>query len=302
MPTYKPTTLLSAPQKQLLLQQLEAHGQSQMQVEWQHMLQRLLPSDSHNGEFLARYLLLTAVLDQQADSISARETVTNLYHTYGSTFFLSPQNYLNQMHNLIRFTKSFYKPKTPVLGIRNEGITLLRIGGYLLSLLNISQAYSSLLNFLSQSSSPIQLLRHILADDLLGGLLYDRAARLYTGWISHPTLVNLSKGKWHVSTIPMVVNGHVCKVFSRSGFLNSVSVENFESMIIEPEYMRDQIDNQVKSVYQVGDHFMIDYGAFHIGINFCGEASPSCDNCPIQNICLKNTRFRAYTEIGDKEA
>ena len=89
-----------------------------------------------------------------------------------------------------------------------------------------------LTNYLSSFKTPHDMLDGILNNTFFKGLLYEKAARMYVGWISHPNLfVDISNGAWPPSSIPMVINGHVCKVLARTGFLDEVSVEKDLSLI-----------------------------------------------------------------------
>lgn len=78
----------------------------------------------------------------------------------------------------------------------------------------------------------------------------------------HPNLVNLTEGLWNPGDIPMVVNGHVGKVFSRCGFLSQVLVESRDKFIIMAENIRKEIEDNVRKLMPGGDFYMIDYGAF----------------------------------------
>ncbi|MEM2146372.1 MAG: hypothetical protein QW279_13495 [Candidatus Jordarchaeaceae archaeon] len=249
----------------------------------------------NNKEFLLRYLLLSAILDQQADSASAKTTVIQIYRNYGPKFFLSPSQYVRRFYSAISFASQHYAPKARVMRMKTEGFLILRIGGFLLSLINIRDQYGSLLHYFNKAPSPKDLLDQILNDVLLKGLLYEKAARMYTGWISHPNLwINISSGKWRVHELPMAVDGHVCKVLARSGFLPDVLVENTKTMIVKAENERDRIENEVSNVYPTADRFMIDFGTFYTGITYCKEQKPACAKCPIKGVCNKNTKFKAY--------
>lgn len=283
-------------QKVNLLKLLEDIGR---QVIIPHMNQTLLyplhKQHLYDKEFLSRYLLLAATLDQQADSPSARRTVVEIYRQFGVDFFLNPQAYVGGLQPVLGIVRAIYRPKTRVIRIKHGAICFLRVGGYLLSLINLTNQYGGLLQYFSIYQSPKDLLDALLNNVFISGILYEKATRMYVGWISHPDLwIDISGGKWKVSDIPMVVNGHVCKILARSGFLPNVLVENTTKMIVKAENERGGIENLVKTIYPGGDYFMIDTGAFYIGINYCDEINPSCVRCPINNICAKNTAFRAY--------
>jgi Iron-sulfur binding domain of endonuclease III. len=251
----------------------------------------------NDKEFLLRYFLLAAVLDQQAESETARKTARKLFEQYGYEFFMKPENYFDKIYEVIGFALKIYEPKTRVIRISKEGITFFRIGGFMLTVHNISNKYGGLYRYFSSKyDNPRALLNEgILGDSLLSGLLYEKAARLYVGWITHPMLyVKIFGDDERIrSSIPMVVNGHVTKVLARTGFLDKVSVEK-ERNIVKAEEERKRIEELVRTFGEDRDPFLIDYGAFWVGINYCKEENPNCDQCPLKNICKKNTEFRAY--------
>ncbi|MEM4511768.1 MAG: hypothetical protein QXK97_00470 [Acidilobaceae archaeon] len=296
MPTVDVPNRLSLSDKRKLLERLEYIGLSNFT---HYMNQRLLNvlDNKHlrHREFLSRYLLLVAALDQQADSDSARKTVVSLYLRYGADLFLNPHQYVGNLYEVVELAASLYRPRTRVLRLKNNAALLLRIGGFLLALVNITERYGGLLNYLSLATSPRGLLDLILKDLLLSGLLYEKAARMYVGWVSHPKLwINISNGKWKPSEVPMAVNGHVCKVLARTGFLSSAMVEDVKTYIVEAENERKNIEKEIDLAYPEGDRLFIDFGAFYIGITYCYETNPRCSQCPISHLCKKNIVFRAY--------
>lgn len=188
-----------------------------------------------------------------------------------------------------------YKPKTRVIRMRKEGVILLRVGGYVLALTNVTHKNETLIDYLKSFRSPKGLLDGLMSDVFFGGLFYEKALRMYIGWVTHPQLyIDVFDGRVKVSNIPMVVNGHVCKVLARTGFMSSVLIEDKSRPIVIAEKERDNIEKLIRHYYPDGDYFMIDYGAFYIGFNICYEENPSCEKCPITNCCKKNTRVRAY--------
>jgi len=283
-------------QKISLLKLLERLGNQQIVPYMSQNLLYPLPDRLlQDKEFLSRYLLLTATLDQQADSSSARNTVIQLYNQYGSDFFLKPDHFVDRLNMVLKIVRMHYKPKTRVVRVKHEAIGFLRVGGYLLSLINLTELHGGLLPYFSKCNSPQNLLRTLSSDPFINGLLYEKATRMYVGWLSHPNLwINVSNGKWKVWDIPMVVNGHVCKVLARTGFLSDVLVESVKTMIVKARDERRRIENIVRQIHPRGDYFMIDTGAFYVGITYCDEWNPKCERCPISKECARNTEFRAY--------
>lgn len=297
MPIVQIRYVLTPNENKILIEKLEEIGRENIHKEFREtLLEGLTPEALSNKEFLVRYLLLAAVLDQQAESASARRTVREIYSRYGIKFFLNPEEYFSQIHKVVETALETYKPKVRVVRMKKVGITFLRIGGYMVSVLNLSTRYGSLLNYYKRFNNPRELLeKGILGETMLKGLLYEKASRLYVGWITHPDLeVKIYGGDLKRSEIPMVINGHVAKVMARAGLLSLVSVENTQNMIIEAEKERLRIEEQVKNNKPQGDFFLIDYGAFYIGVNYCHEEQPECDKCPINSICRKNIEIRAY--------
>jgi len=69
-------------------------GSPDLRDETKQELRKLI----NDKEFLIRYLLLAAVLDQQAESETARKTVRNLFEKYGYEFFMKPESYFNKIY------------------------------------------------------------------------------------------------------------------------------------------------------------------------------------------------------------
>jgi len=297
MPVVEVPRVLGPRDRIALLDSLERIGSSNLAEDLRKtILDVLEPNLLSDKEFLARYFLLAAVLDQQAESGSARQTAKRIFKSYGREFFVEPYKYLDRIHEVLQLALSTYSPKVRVLRIKKEGISLLRVGGFLLAIHSLTRRFGSLIEYFRRFQNPYTLLnKGVLGEPLLSGLLYEKAARLYVGWITHPQLfVRIYGDAIPKSSIPMVVNGHVTKVLARTGFLNSVSVESKDTMIVEAERERARIEREVRSITQGKDLFSIDYGAFLVGIRYCHEERPDCAQCPLNSVCLKNVAFRAY--------
>ncbi len=281
--------------KRILLERLECIGKERLKADLRESLLHPLNDELiKNKEFLSRYLLLGAVLDQQAESKSARDVVVTIYDEFGIDFFSNPKEYVIKVYDVFEKIRDIYKVKSRVIRMKKEGVLLLRIGGYLLTLINIENKYRSFIKYLKSFRTPRSLLNGILNDILLGGLLYEKAARMYVGWVTHPDLYVSVYGRIPVNTIPLVINGHVCKVLARTGFLDSVLIEDKKRPIVKAEDERKNIEMLTRMYYSQGDYFMIDYGAFYVGIKYCDETQPKCNRCPINELCLKNINVRAY--------
>ncbi len=286
---------LSNVQRNQLLKNLEKIGFKHLKNDLYNTLLSNLPSNLlSDKEFLARYLLLAAILDQQAESNTAKITILEIYKKSNGDFFFNPRRYVSKFDSILLVAANLYRPKMRVLRVSKEGIILWRIGGYIITIENIISKYGSLIGYLAGFKNPRDMFNGLRANPFISGLLYEKATRLYVGWVSHPNLfVDISSNKWSPSDIPMVINGHVCKVLARTGFLRDVLVEK-DTLIVQASNERKRIEREVVTLYPGGDYFSIDYGCFYIGINYCFEREPNCRECPLRNLCKRNTFVRAY--------
>ena len=91
----------------------------------------------------------------------------------------------------------------------------------------------------------------------------------------------------------MIVDGHVGKVFCRSGLLGEVFYEKDRPYIIQASKIRPWIEKIVSESGRIP--FYVDNGAFYLFEDgFCMDLSPNCQNCPINKICKKYTKWTAY--------
>ena len=91
----------------------------------------------------------------------------------------------------------------------------------------------------------------------------------------------------------MVVDGHVGKVFCRSGMLEEVIYEKDRPFIISASKMRNDIEVIVYSSNRVP--FYVDNGAFYLFEDgYCEDLEPKCDRCPISSLCKKYIKWTAY--------
>jgi endonuclease III len=298
MPLERVPKVLQRQQKIEMLSILERIGVDNLAKDLQSSFLNIVndPSLLSDKEFLLRYLLLAAILDQQAESDTARQALKRIVQVYGADFFMNPQKYFDKIREVLDTVLNVYKPRARVIRMKSEGVALLRVGGFLLTVHNISLKFEGLYQYFTKFKSPSTLLENgILSNPLLSALLFEKAARLYVGWITHPQLfIKLYGENIQKSSIPMPVDGHVAKVFTRTGFLTTVNTENENTKIIEAEKERERIEKEVKALKPDADTFAIDYGAFLIGIKHCNDANPKCYECPLNKICNKNTMFKAY--------
>jgi hypothetical protein len=91
MPTVKIPYVLHSNERRSLLDMLEKIGSRNIAEDLKKTLLDILSHELlNNKEFLVRYFLLAAILDQQAESESARQTVKRIFQNYGYEFFMKP--------------------------------------------------------------------------------------------------------------------------------------------------------------------------------------------------------------------
>jgi len=308
------TKTLSNQEIQSLLKVLQDIGKKTMVDQFKTTLLDKLPLEVRkNKEYLVRFLLLTAILDQQAESPSAREAAFYILKTFGKDLFENPLTVLYEFNKLIPLTE-IYKI-SPAIGRvtpRFAWITL-RVGGFLIFQLQLNHQKRTLSEELGNCKSPLTAYEYIQNSMIIKSLLREKACRLFISWIGHPDLeVNVSDGKWKKSKFLMPVDGHVGKVFTRTGMLSSIYRESERKEIIEALKMRQPIQNLVSG--RGLDVNEIDYASFVIGYWCCSDQTQniSCDecnkiniceirtkinckgSCPLTQYCKKNTQWRAY--------
>ncbi len=93
----------------------------------------------------------------------------------------------------------------------------------------------------------------------------------------------------------MIVDGHVGKVFSRTGLLDTVEHVK-DTTQIHAQKMREQIEEVVASVPDAAP-FYVDDGAFYLYENGFGtDLEPKCRLCPIGDTCLQYTYWTAFAK------
>ena len=276
-----------------------------------------LPKEINDDvEKMTRFLLLLAILDQQAESPSARLTAINIYKTFGEELFNKPQNVLLRMDKLVPL-KQGYKI-SPAIGrvLPRFGWMVLRIGAFLIYEMTLNHKKFS--TTLGQLSSPKEALHLLQSNPVLEAVLRDKARRLFISWVGHPALgLDVSQGKWKISDFEMPVDGHVGKIFSRTGIVPQVIHEAKEGKgtrwnVIIASQMGPMIQEVVNNYSN--DCIMADHGAFQIGFNCCPDnlVDISCDSCKkfepcqiasligckghciLKEFCKRNLTWRAY--------
>lgn len=121
-----------------------------------------------------------------------------------------------------------------------------------------------------------------------------KACRMYANWAWF-----LYEEVWKVKTgikpkdTLMIVDGHVAKIFCRTGLIPTILYERKRPYIIQASKMREEIEDTVKQFSFAPFH--IDNGAFYLFEDgFCLDINPHCKECPVNKICKKYIKWTAY--------
>lgn len=303
-----------------LLKIMEDVGRKIQVAEFKKTLKELPNDIANDKEKITRYLLLTAILDQQAESPSARKFARLVYEQFADGLFAKPFDILHRLKDLKPYKDEYHV--SPAIGrvMPRFAWIVLRVGGFLIYEIELGTKILS--QELANCANPPEAFSYLHKSSVLESILREKAARLYISWIGHPELgIDVSNGRWKARDFLMPVDGHVGKIFSRTGIANEIihegknpsltSKSNPRWNIIKASDMRKPIEEIVKR-FDV-DPIMVDHGAFQIGFYYCpdnlkGICCEKCtihehevcktigckQKCVLSEYCKKNTVWRAY--------
>jgi len=260
-------------------------------------------------ESVVRFLLLRALLNQQGDTEKVKKLVQELFSEFGKDLLHNPIMVERQFD---RALKVFYR----IGGKR--GAEVYRIGALggikpLSLFLYRFAAFAFFLHCCNESlygiaksklaNGGVHTLWTFFRDDpiLDGGWVGNdpKAARMLTNW-----LVWLFTEVWrevevNLMETVMVVDGHVGKVFCRTGALEEIAYEAKRPFIIVAKDIRNPIEQLVKATPKAIPAF-VDEAAFHVARSWCYDTDPKCNECPLHSLCLagrgssEHLRWTAY--------
>ena len=298
-----------------MLSILESVGKILQPMELKEIISQLPTELVSDQEKLIRFLLLVAFLDQQAESPSARMTAIRIYKIFGDDLFDKPKKSLAHLNELYTL-KNDYKIY-PAIGrvLPRFGWFVLRVGGFLVYELMLNE--NMLSDKLRECSTPTEAINFLYSNPIVESILRDKAARMYISWVGHPDLgIDISDGAWDKSLFLMPVDGHVGKIFSRTGMIKTVIHERRKGKsprwnIIIASQMRPIIQEIVNAYNR--DPIMVEHGAFQVGYNCCPDnlegiccdfcSKISCKvreklnypkRCVLSDYCKRNLTWRAY--------
>jgi hypothetical protein len=305
---------LTDKEKEELLTILEEQGKTKWFKKWkEHMAipQTLNPLsiNKEEREKILRYLLLRALINQQARFEKVRELSIKLVEEFSDYLIFEPYK--------ISELKLFEIFKTSA---GSKGSLLYKVGS-LGGIKPISlfayrfKAYEGFIKWLNENNTSFY---DLAKNKLVNGKSVDLFKFLndhpilYSGWVGSDSkacrmltnwIIFLFSEIWKEKFVKMkdtlmIVDGHVGKVFCRTGLLSEILYERNRPYIIQASKMRLRIE---KIVYDFGKiPFYVDNGAFYIfEEGFCTDISPNCKICPISKLCRKYTKWTAYQKWKD---
>ena len=304
---------LTDEEKEKLLMLLERQGKTKWLKRWnEHMA---FPTnidpfsmDREEQEKVLRYLLLRVLINQQAKFEKVREMSIRISEEFTNVLLSKPYNVSEA---------ELFKVFKEVAG--EKGSLLYRVGA-LGGIKPISlfayrfKTYEGFIRWLNEK-------KHSFFDIIVAQFQYNKAVDLFKFLNTHPVLeagwvgndpkacrmfvnwtVFLFNEIWKLKIAKMeetlmIVDGHVGKVFCRSGLLERVLYEKSRPYIIQASKMRSDVEEIVSRLGRIP--FYVDNGAFYLFEDgFCTELSPNCRECPINGICKKYKKWTAYQMWG----
>jgi hypothetical protein len=297
-----------------LVKRLHELGKTQWLERWREHIAipgRIDPESTNEQERekVLRYALLRAIINQQAVAVKARELPRALYQAFGDQLLLEPQNVALRFPEAMEVFYQVGGPKGGQVyhvgslgGIKPISLFLYRFAAFAYFISHFEgSVYRTAYEIIQQEGG---------AANLHGWLRDDRV--LQAGWIGNDPKACRMLVDWFVflfceiwkesvkvslNDSLMIVDGHVGKVFARTGLLDRVE-HLTNSSVIYAMKMRGEIESLVAEIVGAVP-FYVDNGAFYLYEDrFDTDESPNCDGCPISNGCLKYVHWTAYRNLG----
>lgn len=308
MPKESQSSLPDKERNELLII-LEKIGKSKWLERWKkHMAfpdnLNPLSIEKKEQEKTLRYLLLRVLLNQQANFEKVREISIKLLKEFEESLLFEP--YRISELSLFRVFKDVAGEKGSLLyrvgalgGIKPISLFAYRFKayeGFIKWLNNTNQFFFDLVVYQLQKGKAIGLFKFLNTHPILeaGWVGNDsKACRMFVNWI-----VFLFNEIWgqkvsEMEDTLMIVDGHVGKVFCRSGVLGEVIYEKNRPYIIQASKMRPKIEEIVSQLKRIP--FYVDNGAFYLFEDgYCTDLNPKCSECPINKVCKKYKKWTAY--------
>lgn len=307
---------LSDKERGKLLEILEKQGRDKWLKRWkEHMAipNNLNPQslDRDEQEKVLRYLLVRVLINQQARFEKVREMSIRISEEFTDVLIFEP--YKISESELFKAFKDVAGEKGSLLyrvgalgGIKPISLFTYRFKtyeGFIRWLNENKQNFLSIIEEQLRSNKSRGLFDFLNTHPVLtaGWVGNDpKACRMYVNWV-----VFLFSEIWkskisELTDTLMIVDGHVGKVFCRSGVLGQVLYENGRPYIIQASKMRPWVEEIVFQSEKIP--FYVDNGAFYLFEDgFCTDLNPDCLKCQICGICKKYKKWTAYQKWEGKE-
>lgn len=266
-------------------------------------------SDEKEREKVLRYALLRAIINQQAVAEKARELPRTLYRVLGDQLLLEPQNVALRFPEVMEIFYQVGGPKGGQVyhvgslgGVKPISLFLYRFAAFVYFISHFrGSIYRTAYEIMRQEGGVTNLHEWLRDERVLqaGWVGNDpKACRMLIDWVVFLFCeVWKESVKISLNDTLMIVDGHVGKIFARTGLL--VQVEHLtNSSVIYAMKMRGEIESLVAGIAGVVP-FYVDNGAFYLYEDrFDTDESPNCNACPISVECLKYIHWTAYSNLG----
>jgi hypothetical protein len=292
MPKVKQRSL-DPQQREQLIRELEAIGRAHWEKHWKDIM--ALPNELllEDREGVVRYLLLRVLLNQQGDTGRVRELARELFATFQGELLYAPSQVEQRFAQVLSVFKRVGGPRGSEIyrvgalgGIKPLSLFLYRFAAFSIFVRSVSSLHDLVRSELSSGVG--KLLEFFRTDPILdGGWVGNdpKAARMLTNWLAWLFGHVWQELRVDLSATLMIVDGHVGKVFCRTGALDTVRYEQRRPYIISAKEMRGDIELLVTATPGVVPMW-VDEGAFQVAMGYCTDLNPNCPSCPIKTLCL----------------
>jgi len=310
MPRERQTSLKSEEREELITR-LANLGRFFWQRYWKESMS--LPEDLplDDRETVLRYLLLRALLNQQGDTGRVRKLVQKLFAALGMELLHSPDTVEERFDQVLAAFHEVGGKRGAELyrvgalgGIKPLSLFLYRLASFVIFIRTMRGSFYEAVK--KELVKGIRQLWAFLRDDpiLDGGWVGNdpKAARMLANWIAWLFGEVWQEMRVDLQETLMIVDGHVGKVFCRTGTVETVIYEAKRPYVILAKEMRASIEETVRTVSGVQPMF-VDEGAFQVAMQWCFEVSPNCLECPLKDLCLAgqgskgHQRWTAYKKF-----
>lgn len=300
---------LTKEEKEKVLSILENYGKNIWLKRWKiHMAipknLNVFSDNKTEKEKVLRYLLLRVLINQQAKFEKVREMCIKILEEFTESLIFEPyeipESELFKVFKIVAGEKGASLYRVGALGgIKPLSLFSYRLKAYegFIRWLNIND-----LNFIDiireqlKINKALELFKFLKTHPVLesGWVGNDpKACRMFVNWV-----VFLFNEIWkekitRMEETLMIVDGHVGKVFCRTGLLEEVWYEKKRPYIIQASKMRSKIEEIVSNFDKIP--FYVDNGAFYLFENgYCLDLNPNCKNCLLKKLCKKYIKWTAY--------